>query len=660
MSPMGTRLCPKCLSSVEGSPPRCPECGEPLGAARRPTTLAVAWALLAAAGIVTAILVARRSGEPELSTTRESVARVSTSSPIAPSRQPSASSPGPAPDSALEPATSVEPVPLPVSSDPTKPARDRSPLSRVLSRSDAVLRIRTFDAEDRPYRTIAGVVIGPGGEVATSYRYFLGAASARAEVRGGVVPVEAVLGEDPGRDLVLLGLMASISPSPIPLAMPEPPGAPSQPEPQPCAALGPRREDTMALGVGSLGSALNDPASGTSRLPYHGLAAAEGAAVLDLDGSFLGFLVPGIESASPRLVIPGRDVVALLARTSRLPVADWNRARYEGSAEAHRRTAGLDLAAGRYAAAIQELRAAITLDASLEPTLLAEIRDADALWERAAREKGDREEALRVLEESVQAFPARGDSRLELARAYVDRRRFREAIGSFGSAMALDASLAGEASAGMADAYSRWADGLHLDGSVDEALAVLGEALRAFPQSPALHLRRGRVLVERQAFADAVADLEAAVALDPSLASQAAPLLEEARRALGGGPIVELRFPPGWNQIPAVVVLKGRDRIVMEVDTGATLTAIAPVVARRLGYDTGPGARIEPVRTASGIVNAAVVTLRSVNLKGFVVTNVEAYVLELPGSSGLLGLNFLNRFRYSVEPERGVLTLQAR
>ncbi|MBI1853511.1 MAG: TIGR02281 family clan AA aspartic protease [Planctomycetes bacterium] len=527
----------------------------------------------------------------------------------------------------------------------------------MVQHRDAVLRLRTYDRDGKPFRSIAAVLVGLNGEAVTSYRYLLGAATASVEAGGSSVSIETVLAEDPAIDVVIVEI-----PSPHLAAPIAPGGAAVDGALTTCAALGPKREETPALGIGALGRALRDPESGTTRLPYHGLAAAEGAALLDLDGGLIGYVLPGIESASPRFAIPASEITTLRTHPTRLALADWNRARFEGSAEAHLRTAELDLSAGRFAAAISEFRAAVALDGSLESKVSPRILDAFARWERAARDAGDLDEALHALEESVQAFPSRGELRLRLARAYLERRRFRDAIGAFASSMTPDADEAqkNEALEAMADAYSRWTDGLYLTGALDDALAVLDEGLRAFPNSAPLRLLRGRILLDRKQFGDAYAELEAAALLSPDLESQVAPLLDAARRALGGGPTVELHFTPGSTVIPADVVVNGRERIVMQVDTGAGITAISPVVARRLGYDTGPGARVEPVRTASGVVNAAVVTLQSVNVKGLVVRNLSAYVLELPGSSGLLGLNFLNQFRYSVEPGRGVLTLQAR
>jgi clan AA aspartic protease (TIGR02281 family) len=650
---MAVRLCPKCLSSTPADALRCPECGAALTRAPGSHTLGLVLLLAVVAVGVLFWLSPWRTRAPEA----PPAASAAHAAPVdAPSEPPVEKTPAsPPPSAAAEPAK--PPVAPPAVEAAAPPRAD--PLAALADRRSAVLRLRTYDRDGKPFRSIAGAVVGANGETVTSYRYLLGASAVHVDSAGGDVSVDTVLAEDVGLDLVVVEVPNRGA---TPLVPPASAPADAASALRPCGALGPPREDTPALGIGAVGPALRDPASGTLRLPYHGLAAAEGAALLALDGGFLGYLLPGIESASPRFAVPASEVESLLARPTRLPLADWNRSRFEGSADAHRRAAELDLAAGRFASAIAELRAAIALDPTLEERLSGEILDAFARWERAARESGDLEEALAALEESVRAFPGRAELRLRLARTYAERRRFADAIGAFSSVLTsgVDDAIKNEALSAMSDAYMRWADERYLAGATGEALAILDDALRAFPNSAPLHLLRGRILLDRKAFADAYDELETAVLLSPDLEAQAQPLLEAAQRALGGGPTVELHFQPGSTIIPADVVVNGRERIVMQVDTGAGITAISPVIARRLGYDTGAGAHVEPVRTASGVVNAAVVTLQSVNVKGLVVRNLQAYVLELPGSSGLLGLNFLNQFRYSVEPERGVLTLQSR
>jgi aspartyl protease family protein len=91
------------------------------------------------------------------------------------------------------------------------------------------------------------------------------------------------------------------------------------------------------------------------------------------------------------------------------------------------------------------------------------------------------------------------------------------------------------------------------------------------------------------------------------------------------------------------------------VDTGANVVAINSTQARQLGvdYESGSQARVE---TASGRVRGWGVTLRTVNVGGIKVENVQATVLEgdFP-STILLGMTYLQHV--DIKENGGVLSL---
>jgi clan AA aspartic protease (TIGR02281 family) len=94
------------------------------------------------------------------------------------------------------------------------------------------------------------------------------------------------------------------------------------------------------------------------------------------------------------------------------------------------------------------------------------------------------------------------------------------------------------------------------------------------------------------------------------------------------------------------------------IDTGATSCAITPLLAGQLGLY--PPARHTDVETAAGTVRAGVVRLRSVAIGSRRAEAVQALVLdELErGIDGVLGLNFLDRFTYAIDPKRRLLELR--
>ena len=107
-------------------------------------------------------------------------------------------------------------------------------------------------------------------------------------------------------------------------------------------------------------------------------------------------------------------------------------------------------------------------------------------------------------------------------------------------------------------------------------------------------------------------------------------------------------------QYQTSATINGRSMQVL-VDTGANVVALNSSHALALGvdYSTGAPARVE---TASGNVNAWVVTLGSVDVGGIRVDNVQATVVEgdFP-STVLLGMTYLRHVK--MEETGGVLSL---
>lgn len=93
------------------------------------------------------------------------------------------------------------------------------------------------------------------------------------------------------------------------------------------------------------------------------------------------------------------------------------------------------------------------------------------------------------------------------------------------------------------------------------------------------------------------------------------------------------------------------------VDTGATLVSLTAADARRLGIKLTDADFRYPVSTANGVVGAALVRLKDVQLGGIRVRNVKALVHRGSGlQTSLLGMSFLNRLS-RVEIAQGRLRL---
>jgi len=123
-----------------------------------------------------------------------------------------------------------------------------------------------------------------------------------------------------------------------------------------------------------------------------------------------------------------------------------------------------------------------------------------------------------------------------------------------------------------------------------------------------------------------------------------------------------INFTPGTRHIPLTAVLNGRANLNFIVDTGASLLTIPRSAAEELGLEVDASSPMRKVYTAGGVKYAPEVTLFSITVEGWEETDLKALVLDLPNQSewGLLGMNYLRRFRMDINTENGVLLLEPR
>ncbi|NNL78476.1 MAG: hypothetical protein HKO68_19270 [Desulfobacterales bacterium] len=125
---------------------------------------------------------------------------------------------------------------------------------------------------------------------------------------------------------------------------------------------------------------------------------------------------------------------------------------------------------------------------------------------------------------------------------------------------------------------------------------------------------------------------------------------------------IVINFTPGTRYIPLTAVLNRGTYQKFIVDTGASMVTIPRSTAEELGLDVDSRNPVRKVITAGGVKFAPEVTLSSITVEGWEVGSIKALVLDLPNQSelGLLGLNYLGRFRMDINTEKGVMLLEPR
>ncbi len=98
------------------------------------------------------------------------------------------------------------------------------------------------------------------------------------------------------------------------------------------------------------------------------------------------------------------------------------------------------------------------------------------------------------------------------------------------------------------------------------------------------------------------------------------------------------------------------------LDTGASLTVISPELLQELSLDVRAPLRKAWFNTANGVVEAPIFMIQRLSLGGQTVDQIEVAVMNLNNQNinGLLGMNFLQHFRFSIDHQNNVLYLSPR
>jgi clan AA aspartic protease (TIGR02281 family) len=123
---------------------------------------------------------------------------------------------------------------------------------------------------------------------------------------------------------------------------------------------------------------------------------------------------------------------------------------------------------------------------------------------------------------------------------------------------------------------------------------------------------------------------------------------------------IVIPFAPGSHQIHVQATVNSRVTYPFLIDTGASVVSIPAALLPALGLEINQNTPRYKVTTGGGVKEAWEVTLSSIELEGWIVRDVKALVVdsEEQVDSGLLGLNFLNRFQMHLDSDEGVLILK--
>ena len=206
--------------------------------------------------------------------------------------------------------------------------------------------------------------------------------------------------------------------------------------------------------------------------------------------------------------------------------------------------------------------------------------------------------------------------------------------------------------------YQNWLNTLLEGGDIQNGWQVYERGVRQRPDDLSIYLFGVKLALSEDDWA-AAEKLLAAKDYPPALSDQVRILQAEIAELKGQHGKIVIRFEPGTQQIPVTAEINQETSQEFIVDTGASMVTIPFSTARNLGIVISVRNPRRKVFTASGELLAPEVVLESITLEGYETYQVKALVMDIPNQPGLglLGLNYLRRFRMDLNTDDGLLML---
>jgi aspartyl protease family protein len=254
---------------------------------------------------------------------------------------------------------------------------------------------------------------------------------------------------------------------------------------------------------------------------------------------------------------------------------------------------------------------------------------------------------------------------MEVARATAQSYDFEDAIDLTENVIAglpqLNEQETAELQKFFADLYQNWIVTQFKKGYLEGAWRAYRLGSRKLPDDVNIHLSGVQLALARNDWAEAE-KLLAMKDYPPSLDDKVQNLQAQISELKAQDGKIVIQFTPGSRQIPASAILNRSANQKFIVDTGASMVTIPRSTAEDLGLVVDDRNPMRRVFTAGGVKYAPEVSLSSITIDGWEVNDVKALVLDLPNQSewGLLGLNYLRRFRMDINTDNGILLLEPR
>lgn len=209
--------------------------------------------------------------------------------------------------------------------------------------------------------------------------------------------------------------------------------------------------------------------------------------------------------------------------------------------------------------------------------------------------------------------------------------------------------------------YQDWLQSLVTVKSLGEAGQVWAKAKAYYPNDPYVNLL-GVELTLLNGDWQGAERLLRMMEYPPEMRDRYELLARKISELKGDEGAIVIRFAAGGNRIPVSAELHQSIRQNFLVDTGASLVTIPSATAEALGLRPVRGGHggNHSVSTAGGVVTATEVLIDTLVVEGWAEHNVSALIIDIPDQPGvgLLGMNYLSRFRMDLNTREGKLSLR--
>ena len=187
--------------------------------------------------------------------------------------------------------------------------------------------------------------------------------------------------------------------------------------------------------------------------------------------------------------------------------------------------------------------------------------------------------------------------------------------------------------------------------------SLLSILIEMEPHRAAWHYSLAKVRYEMESYTEALNSLSY-ILFDPDYGDRASTMYEDITEKLNLASYSPVPITISGSHFLVRATIDGVHDVTLLLDTGASITSLDSRLVLKLGLNTSTSGELL-LRTAGGVIRAKTVELDSLNIGGHMVRDLKIASVDLGGevADGLLGMNFLDEFKFVIDQKQRRLLL---